>query len=254
VGVFRNTIRFREPLEGKRPDWVQDPDDLPYLYLCAELGAEAIYTRDTDLEAMDAPVIGADVVVFLRDYSRAASIEVTIKAGGFIVSIAGAELIKQGWRLLLQMSNAISKLPRGIQLATAALVLAMIVHPKTRNALRAVASALPERAAAVMGTLRPLIGEALVNVHREKQKADLALANAKSALRSDGPQPLRVFALRVLLEERRPMRVEELTRGVLLNGYVTRAKNFHGYLARVLARHPEFTRRDDGSWMLSSVK
>ena len=85
--IYRRAIRFRAPAEGEKPAWVQDPDDLPYVYLRAELGAEAIYTSDTDLKAMGAPVIGADIVVALRDYSRAASIVVSVNVGGTVVSL-----------------------------------------------------------------------------------------------------------------------------------------------------------------------
>jgi hypothetical protein len=59
------------------------------------IGAEAIYSKDTDVVAMDAPVVGAEIILALRDYSRAASVDVSIKMGGTIVVVAsGAVLVK----------------------------------------------------------------------------------------------------------------------------------------------------------------
>jgi predicted nucleic acid-binding protein len=251
--IYRRAIRFRAPAEGEKPARVQDPDDLPYVYLRAELGAEAIYTSDTDLKAMGAPVIGADIVVALRDYSRAASIVVSVNVGGTVVFVAGAAVVSKVWDLLQQFIAAFSRLPRGVKLALAGAVLVMMVHPGSRNVLRALTSAIPARAGATLRLLAPLLGESFDNAAQAKRNADAALASVVPALGITEPQPLRVFALRVLLQKQKPMHVDEIARLVLQDGYVTRAKTFHRYLARVLASNPDFTRRGDGLWTLSAA-
>ena len=77
-----------------------------------------------------------------------------------------------------------------------------MVAPGSRNVLRALASAIPTRASATLRLLAPLLGEALVNAAHAKRDADAALATVVPALGTTEAQPLRVFALRVLLQGR----------------------------------------------------
>jgi hypothetical protein len=109
---------------------------------------------------MGAPVIGADIVVALRDYSRAASIVVSVNVGGTVVFVAGAAVVSKVWELLQQFIAAFSRLHHGVKLALAGAVLVMMVHPGSRNVLRALTSAIPARAGDTLRLLAPLLGEA----------------------------------------------------------------------------------------------
>jgi predicted nucleic acid-binding protein len=251
--IYRKTILFRTPAEGARPERVQDPDDLPYLYLRMQLDAEAIYTDDTDLEPMGAPVIGKDIVVALRDYSRAASVEMSIKMGGTVVFVAGTGAMGVIWKLLKQLGESFSRLPRGFQLVLAGAVLVMLAHPQGRMMLRNLVLAVPTHAGAVLKLLLPLLDETMVKVDRAKGSAEAALSVAKPALGPSASQPLRVYARRVLLREQRRMHVNEIARLVVRDGYVTRAKDLPKYLTRVLGSHPDFTRGADGAWAASAI-
>src|SRR5206468_12856706 len=81
---YKAAIRFHEPKEESPSEAasVRDPDDLPYVYLCAQVGAAAVYSKDTDFAAMGAPLVTSDIILSLRDYARAATLEVSIKLGG----------------------------------------------------------------------------------------------------------------------------------------------------------------------------
>jgi hypothetical protein len=249
--AYRTVIQFRTPREGERPEHVQDPDDLPYLYLCAQIGAEAIYTFDSDLKAMGAPVIGADIILALCDYSRAAPLEVSIKVGGTIVCVVGAAAVSTVGKLLQGFLAALSRLPRGLQLMLAGAALVMLAHPSGRMRLRKLTTGIPARVNAVLRLLEPVVSEALATASSAQQRADAALAIVRPALGAPKPGPLRVYALRVLLQEQRPMYVDEISRLILRDGYVTRAKDFCKYVGRVLGSSPDFTRNVNGEWMAS---
>jgi predicted nucleic acid-binding protein len=251
--TYRTAIRFRTPAEGERPAWVQDPDDLPYLYLRTEIGAQAIYTFDPDLKAMGAPVIGADIMVALRDYSREASLEITIRVGGMVVVVTGVATVRAIWELLQQFIAAIAHLPRGAKLVIAGAVLGMLVHPRGRAMLHRWLAVIPARAGAILKLLVPRVGEALVKAADANHRARAALARAEPALGASKPQPLRIHALRVCMDEERPLSVDEMARLILRDGYVTRAKDFPRYLRRVLASRAEFTRSASGAWSLTAT-
>jgi hypothetical protein len=86
---FRTSIAFEDVEVGATEEPCRDPKDLPYLRLHQTTG-RPVYTVDADLAGMGAAVIGIEVVGHLRDYSRSASIEFSVKIGG--VAIGGLSL------------------------------------------------------------------------------------------------------------------------------------------------------------------
>lgn len=250
--AYRTQIRFRTPMEGERPAWVQDPDDLPYMYLAAQIGAEAIYTHDSDLAAMGASVVGADVVIALRDYSRATSLEVTIKVGGAVVVLAGGIAFQKLWEWMRQFASALGRLPAWVKWVVAAAVVAAVVHPRGRLWIKQAAACLPDRLGTTLRAVGPLVGRLIVEADSAKKEAAAALKRAHLVGRST-PQPVHVHALRICEEEGRPLRLEEMARRVLQDGYVTRARDFPSYLRRVLRARGEFVEAPKGYWGTATV-
>lgn len=249
--AYRTRIRFRAVAEGERPAHVQDPDDLPYLYLRAEIGAEAIYSKDTDVVAMDAPVVGAEIILALRDYSRAASVDVSIKMGGTIAVVASGAVLVKLWEGVRRFFSAVGNLPPWVKWMLAGVVAAAVIHPTGRMWLRQVARSLPTRMRGSLDFLVPIVLEAMVEADRSRKASAAALERVHSKLAAPTAQPAWAFAMRVCLEEGNPLPVEEISRRVLHDGYVTRSSDFVGYMRKVLREREEFVETGDGRWSLS---
>jgi predicted nucleic acid-binding protein len=249
--AYRTHIRFRTPANGERPDHVQDADDLPYVYLRAEIGAEAIYSKDTDMVAMGAPVVGAEIILALRDYSRASSVDVSIKMGGAVVMVAsGAVLVKLGaW--VRGFFSMVGNLPPWIKWLLAGVVVAAVIHPTGRTWLRQLARSLPTQMRGSLDVLVPIVLRAMVEADRSRKASAAALERVHSGVAAPVPQPAWAYAMRVCLEEGTPLRVEEISRQVLHDGYVTRAKDFVGYMRKVLREREEFVEIGEDRWSLS---
>ena len=245
---YQQLIHFRSPVEGALPSWVQDPDDLPYLFLRMEIGAEAIYTNDSDIAAMGAPVVGTDVVVALKEYSRATSVEVTIKLGGTAVMFAGSTAVVQVFKALRQIVDGFGRLPRTAKVMVGLALLGVLAHPRGRAFLAQTAMWFSSRARAALDALGPLFAQATLHASESQQKANTALERVRPALPAAGQWPARVHALRVCLEATAPLPLEEVARRVLEDGYVTRSNDFPTYLRRVLRARPEFHETPAGFW------
>lgn len=111
---YENRIDFQEvtPQEGLEPE-ARDPDDLPYLYVC--LGSEdipAVYTKDADLSAMGAPVVGEDVIIAMLEYARATGAQYTLMIG---TGMVGTVLTQAGIASAKKLIEAFRNLPPFIQ-------------------------------------------------------------------------------------------------------------------------------------------
>ena len=87
---------------------------------------------------MGVPIITIDVFLALRDYSRAASIEVGIKVGEVAVAAAGIELLRGMLILLSAAARGLSRLPTAAKLAIGAIVVIAVAHPKNRKFMKTV--------------------------------------------------------------------------------------------------------------------
>lgn len=251
--AFRTYIRFRTAADAEPPEYVQDPDDLPYLHLRAQLGAEAIYTKDSDLVAMQAPVVDAEIILALRDYSRAASLDVSIKMGGTMVVAASGGMLLMLWEGLRELFRALGELPAWMKWLLAGVVAAAVVHPTGRKWIGQVARGLPPYVKGFLDVVMPLVLQGVVEADRSRKVSAAALQRVQGKLAPPRPQPAWAHAMRACLDEGTPLSVEEISRRVLHDGYRTRAGDFVGYMRKVLRDRDEFVETPEGLWSLATT-
>ncbi len=249
--AYRAQFRFRSPAEGERPAHVQDPDDLPYLYLRAEIGAEAIYTNDSDLVAMGAPVVGTEIVIALRDYTRASSVDVSIRMGGTLVAVASGAVLMKIWEGVKTLFAAVGQLPAWARWLLAGVAVAAVLHPRSRALLQQTARWVPDRTGAALKVLMPLVLQAAVTADRHRKLSSAALERVDAALPRPGTLPAWAHALRICREEGRPLGAEVIAERVLHDGYVTRSQDFTGYIRKVLREREEFVEDSSGAWSIA---
>ena len=240
---YRNALRFYEPATTASTR-APDPKDVPYHELSKELGELVVYTNDDHLKAMGVRTIWHQELMALRDFARAASSALSLKAGGTVaLMIIGAPvvaLVRAGARL-------IARLPVPVQVALALGAAWAVLHPKGR-ALLAGAAASPK--------LEP-VKRALAKYADEMGKSLLAAGKSWGAVKGSIPdrkrQPLVVHAKAICAAAQAPASEKAIEWGVRQAGYASRARNFTAYLRRTLRSDPRFVEGPKGFWTVSRV-
>jgi predicted nucleic acid-binding protein len=140
----------------------QDPDDAPTLALAETISACGILSRDSDIEAMGGRVLPIAFIIEARDYSRNATVYVSLQIGGYGILLGtfnALRLLASAVRVGLAWFN---RLPDGIKIATLVALLVAVVHPKSRAAMIA---GLRE-AVAAMSDAGPAMLQNMVEVAR----------------------------------------------------------------------------------------
>lgn len=146
---YTSVLKVREPESSiiERYAAGQDPDDAPTLALADMLTACGILTRDSDIAAMGGNAIPIEFVLHARDYSRRAVVSVSIKIGGYYVCIGATEGFSLLTKATKQCGAWLRKQPVAVRLGAFLVLLSLIVHPRSRNAivelLQAVGSKVP---------------------------------------------------------------------------------------------------------------
>lgn len=230
---YEAILRYFEPDPDARRDCerVADPDDVAYVRLWSQLGARAVYSRDQHLSRMGAPVVQLEVFLSLRDYARAASMELTIKFGLSVAVFAGIEAIAAAIAATRAFVRMILRLPPGAQLALGSGVIILLIYPKTRvhimNALHGTPTFLRQAGAA----LAPV----LLQMARQNAIATTALEPADALLPNQSPaRTLRVRIRAVCAASRRPLTSAEIFRRLHAEGYRPQNSNARAYVKRVL--------------------
>lgn len=113
----------------------RDPNDLPFVDLYFESGADAVLTSDKDIAAMGAKAVGPEVLLPIREYARAKAPEVTLRIGGaLVVGIPIAALVGL-LKLLAATVRAFRNLSAELQILLLAAVALAFLHPASRKAL-----------------------------------------------------------------------------------------------------------------------
>lgn len=121
----------------------RDPKDIPYIKL-QRLVEARIYSNDKDIESMGGRVITRQGVLLLRDYSRAAAVEYKIKLAGLSSMVISWQLIQLAIALIKLVGAQIRKMPPWLLTVGAGLIIAAIMHPKSKDAAMAWMKALPQ--------------------------------------------------------------------------------------------------------------
>lgn len=153
---------------------VRDPKDMPYIELWAGLGADAIYTRDNDIAAMGGHVVSAEIVLSLRDYARAASVEMTLKIGSAAMTLVGIEALRSVVGAVRFGVDAIRRAPRGVQLALLIGGSYLLINPKSRNSLFSMLSKIGEIGANASSAAAPMLARLLEMMNDAQQARERA--------------------------------------------------------------------------------
>jgi hypothetical protein len=109
-----------------------DPEDVPYIDTLEEIGARAIYTRDTDFLRTTVPVVAIAIDTTLQQHARASTVRIAIVMGSSVSIAFGFEALVALAGLLRSLVRAARRLPPSVQLLVVASIVAVLIHPTPR--------------------------------------------------------------------------------------------------------------------------
>jgi predicted nucleic acid-binding protein len=135
--ILKQLLRVKEPDHAIVEKYIngQDPDDAPTLALADMLAASGILSRDSDIRAMGGNCIPDEFVVQARDYSRKATISISIEMGGYYVVIGAAQALPVLLGALKRSVTWTRSLPDNLKLIALTVLIFVVVHPRTRNSI-----------------------------------------------------------------------------------------------------------------------
>ncbi|MFN3714472.1 MAG: PIN domain-containing protein [Alcanivoracaceae bacterium] len=141
---YRPALTIKQPDAERVAKYRQgrDPKDADYLALAETISANGILSRDKDIAAMGGSVVSMEVVGLLRDYSRAAAVEFTIKINGCFTLIVGAAIVRAAFELLSGAVGKMRNLPGWIKGVLLCLSFIILANEKNRKRLGEVANAI----------------------------------------------------------------------------------------------------------------
>ena len=248
--LFQPKVHFYEPSSRVPDGVVVDAKDLAYKHASDELSLPVL-TQDRDIARMGAPVLWLSIDLACRDHARASSVTLGFTIGsGFSVTI-GIEALCAAAKGIKGLFEGFRRLPAWAQAAIIGTTIAIAVHPKSRAKILQVCNSAwtlaREAKEPLLKGLIPLMNELAV-AHSD---ADRTKAEIRAALPPAKKVSALVYAKRICVVCGGPASLEEITRRMRAAGYVSRAKNFQGYLRRVLRRSDQFVEVSPGIWGLS---
>jgi hypothetical protein len=110
-----------------------DPDDAVFLALAEAVQAVGVISKDRHIAMMGGQTISVDFVLSLRDYSRAAAIELNIRCMGISLTLMGVATIRGIFEGITNGVLAISKAPDWMKLTLLFGVAFCVLHPGARQ-------------------------------------------------------------------------------------------------------------------------
>lgn len=130
---YQRYITFHEiTVEDWEIENVQDPKDYSYIKLQLQTGA-LIYSKDSDIPAMDGKVVKHKVIASLRDYARHSAIEYTYKIAGVVTLKISSVVLSQISSFLQTMFKEIKDLPKWMHWISVFVFILLMLHKKSRE-------------------------------------------------------------------------------------------------------------------------
>lgn len=205
----------------------RDPKDLPYVYLQANLSAEAILTADKDIIETGSPTADGAVILDLGEYARNQSVVVTIAAGSATGVLLFVKAIMALGRLLVRSVV-------GLILSLAAGALLWFVHRKEK------AKAGSSSFTRIWEMFKDCLKTLLRTLDRSHKRAKLRWKRLMTAFSKVKRRTLRQFVFVVCAIARKALTIIEIVARVLAEGHRTRAKRFRSQVRRCLKTDPRF--------------
>lgn len=250
---FQKCLRFYIPKMRPSPKQpYADVDDFAYLATWMELDAQAIYTTDSHLSAMGAPVVSVLIDTHLRDYARASTVQIAVGIGSSVSIIVGWEFLQVVYKLLVHCVKAIRRLPPAAQIVLAATGVICVAHPKSRARLKEGWNSLKHSEPLL--ALGDAIADFAVQVAESAEKAKVNYQNVQAALPARQKRPLLMHARAVCTAAGSSLTLREMERQIRLGGYVSRSQTFQQYLRRVLRTDSSFVEVRPGEWAIDAAR
>jgi predicted nucleic acid-binding protein len=174
---YEKYINFYEvQIEEHELEDVRDPKDLPYIKLQIATGSK-IYSKDKDIPAMGGSTVTTDVIMKLRDYSRKAAIEYTLKIGGIYTAHISEILIKSVWKLLQEIYSGFKNLPKWLRWLLIAMTIFFLINKNSRDTILSIIDVLFSKTNSTVETILKELKPMFI-AHEEAQKQ--ALENLKA--------------------------------------------------------------------------
>jgi len=242
---FKVLIRFYEPTPSKQSGSSVDPKDMDYIHVLDQVNGDFVYTSDSDFLKMGARVMPSGLDRVLRDYARATTVILTVKLGSGFAMVVGGHVI---YALGTMIADVVRKLPPILKLLLAAGAAIALLHPDSRKRVVEVTQKLLRNVrVGVKSTLSSPAVQSLV------EDASLAATSRKAVfdvLPLKRGTPAIAFAHRVCERAEGPLSDKEIAERVEANGYVTRSRNFTGYVRQILRKDSRFSLTTEGLWTL----
>lgn len=248
---YRALLHFFEPdpLTDEQKSEAADPDDIPYKELWLQLGARAIYTNDRHLPRMGADVVRFEVFLSLREYARAASVELIIRFGGGLAVVLGIGAIASLVMLTRTIAGGIARLSPAAKLVLGVVVVGLLAHPKSRNATVRGLKAIPGLFAQAAEVLGPVVTRVSEELLASSTAAKASLNAARTNLPA-GPKrrTVRMRARAICIASKEPLSVASIEARMRADGYASAGRTARQYLLRVLRTDPRLREAPPGFW------
>lgn len=188
--MYDEWSRYRERLEITDPerDLVDryrqgaDPDDADFLALAQTVSAAGVFSKDKHIGQMGGNTISIECVTHLRNYSRAAAIELNIKINGVMVCMLGTAAVRALLEGLRNLIGRIASAPDWVKLALIGALAYVLLNPRARER---VTGYLESAFAGIQGAtphVLSFIGQAAMLAETHKNKARTSLDAALKEL------------------------------------------------------------------------
>lgn len=245
-------MHFYQPQSAITPEiQVIDRDDLPYKFASDELGLP-VYSRDLDFRSMNVPLIAVCLDLTARQYARAASIMMGLTFHSTITVTFALEAFAGFCRMATSLFTIFIRLPKWVQFAAAGVLAGLLIHPKSRAKIVSGIKAVYNGAA----KMKPEVLSNLTWLMEEFADAVIIEQETRTELRAALPQTRKrsaiMHARTVFVTSKEPLSLAELESRMRIHGYSSQARDFKGYLRRVLRKSGQFLETSPGLWSLKT--
>jgi predicted nucleic acid-binding protein len=242
---LQSDIHFYEPEAKAAPGEYGDPNDAPYKHACIELGAHAVYTRDSHFKSMDVPLIMLDLDQVFRSYARANGVALAFKVGSAFTITISVGALKEFLKLF---GAGVRRVPPPLKIAFLFGIAATLIHPASRAKIIAACKTLwnkfndPVFIAALSSLIQQLAeAHEIAKMTSMEIEASLPKSRKRSAL---------MHAREICVIEKEPLTLSAIKVRMQAAGYVTRSRHFANHLRRVLRGSRTFVEASPGMWTL----
>lgn len=174
-----------------------DQNDIEFLAVADKVAAHGILSRDSDIHRMGGTQLGLDFVLCVRDYSRAAAIDIHLRCGGMslaIVAVSAVFAIVGAARTLIE---GFTRLPPQIKVLLIATAIFLVIHPGSRARLARFFREFGNRISEATGYVAEQVAEASSIAEEQKRRATGYLGTATTMIAAASPRKrITTFKLR----------------------------------------------------------